>query len=176
MSNAAYKALLARIKDKVVPAVKQDVTKHLASLSKAGVGFYGYAIQTPTWRDVSQPIAVYNLESDLSEENKRDTYYRYSVDEWQHYENDALPLTTRLMTDIDADFGRLEDSSGVDDKYYNRVYSAFADALAQLKDNNSFPANAFLIVWNEDEELMTKFARKLNSKSVATAFAEEFGF
>ncbi|MBL8891318.1 MAG: DUF4303 domain-containing protein [Planctomycetaceae bacterium] len=179
MKDKPFKELLVKLDTELVSTVKDDVTRHLALLRKNRVDFYGYAIQTPTFTNVEQPIAIYNREGDIEEDNKDSAYYRYSVDEWQNYENNALAKTTTLMSTLDEQFKQLArnpDDDGKIDKYYPKVYKLFAQALAELKAEGAFPEDTFLIVWNEDEELLVKFAKQLNATKVAKVFAEEFGF
>ncbi len=178
MAQSQIDDLIAQIDAGLLQNVKTDVANHVAGLNSNGVAFYGYAIQTPTWQNVEQPIAIYNCENDIEEDNRDSTYYRYSVDEWQHYENDALPLTTAFIGPIDQMFNQLRDDLDDDnvERYLRNVYVTFAKALGELKAEGLFKDDVFLIVWNEDEELLVKFAQQLNADDVAEPFAEEFGF
>lgn len=176
MSQTELDRLISEIDGKLVSIVKEDVLNHLAALSQQGVGFYGYAIQTPTWTDIQQPIVVYNCEDDLDEDQKDSVYDRYSVDEWQHYEGQALPLTTQFLEPIEKSFDAIREQLDDVDPFYRTVYLAFAKALHELQAEQRFQPNVFLIVWNEDEELMVSIVQQLNSEEITEAFEEEFGF
>lgn len=176
MNNAEYTKLVDSIGSELITAVKADVAAHVASIADV-LGLYGYSIQTPDYTCVDQPIVVYNCEEDVPEEHRDEVYYRYSVDEWEHYHGYVLPKTTALTTAYDNKFlelsGDNDEISG--DAYRRKVYDCFTVALEELKADKTWADEVFLVVWPREEDIILDSAKRLNSPAVFEAVESEFG-
>jgi len=173
-SSDSMEQLVSRIKNEVMPLLASEIREHVSHLNAQSIEFYGYAIQTPGFYEYAQPILVYNREQDLSDEQRNDTYHRFSVDEWQHYETDSLPQTCSAMTVVSDDYKRLNPQGEGESEFAEWIYRKFADVLQSLRDEGVFDAVPFLVVWVEDERLMNQIVKQLNPKPIADRFATEF--
>ena len=61
-------------------AVASDIKRHIVTLRRSGVDFYGYAAFPPDYYTAYDPtslVVAFNCDSDIGDENKNATYYRY---------------------------------------------------------------------------------------------------
>lgn len=174
-SSNTLEELHEKIEGEIFEVLKGEIQTHLDKLKAAGVDFYGYSVQTPNWSDVDQPIVIYNCEHDTADGDQGNAYFRYSVDEWQNYETDALLATTSCLSVVSNDIERLEVDSDAKDNVHTSIYKMFARVLSEIRVERLVAESVVLLIWCDDEELMTQFARELNRKNVADAFETEFG-
>ncbi len=165
--------------------VKQEVRQHLASIGSAK-DLYGYAILPGESYHVHGMLAAYHCESDITEENADSTYFRYSVDEWAHYDHDAFPKSNALLEQRNAHFESLHVKADPDDyvmdetqiAHVDRLRQAIMAALVELKREGALGGDErFTVVWVPDsiDDIIFHSAKALNAIDVYDEFMSEFG-
>lgn len=182
MTNETLKAWLKNERTDLKEAVKEAVRLHVKKLRSQHTDLYGYAILPGEPYEVNSLVAVSNKKSDIKENSP---YYRYSVDEWEDWDHEALASVTPLIGKINEKFQSLHTDDPVSfemDEYeiahISNFHNAFLSALQELIDENVFDiADRFIAIWisDSDHDIIYKSVRELNSDSVAGEFMEEFG-
>src|SRR5687767_5708514 len=100
--DAALKKWIMQPRLELVTAVTAAVREHVAELRSQGTEFYGYAILPGEPGDFSSLVAAYNSEFEIKapSDDEHHNYYRYSVDEWEHYELDRFDEVNTLLADM----------------------------------------------------------------------------
>lgn len=170
----------------LVAAVVADIQRHVSKLRSAGDSFYGYAaLPGDYWTqpDPASLVIAFNRESDIEAENSDDSYYRYSVDEWQNYVHDGFDDTNSALESQLATFKKLHAPIEDGDQSYDyeiafvaKTNRAILAALMALKQNGTFPDGTYLIIWFSDSEaeIMNESAKALNSAQNYERYASEF--
>jgi len=160
-------------------AIVADVNRHVASLRQSGVDFYGYAVLPPDYYTAFDPttlVVAFNGESDVETANRRSPYYRYCVDEWNHYVHHGFAAVNRELKALLSSTGSTDDDS-IDDTFVNSVYQAVLDAMLTLRNTNTFDEVPYLVVWLSDsgDRILNRSAKRLNAPDIYSEFAAEFG-
>ncbi|BAY83810.1 hypothetical protein NIES267_33040 [Calothrix parasitica NIES-267] len=186
MTNTNLLKWLNRDDTELVNTIKSEVGQHVSKIHAISVNFYGYAILPGTSYSVDNLVAAFNRETDITPENTTDTYYRYSVDEWENYEHGEFINTNKLINSINSQFQQLhikEDSNNflMDEfeiAHVTKLHNAILKALIELRYDGIFGSNDnFVIIWipDSDDEIIYQSAKVLNSASVYETFMAEFG-
>ena len=160
-------------------AIIADIKRHVASLHQTGIDFYGYAVLPPDYYTAFDPTTIavaFNCESDIDDSNRGQSYYRYSVDEWQNYVHDGFDAVNRELKAL-LTATKSSDDVSVDDSFLNSVYQAVLDAMQALRNDNTFDGVPYLVIWLSDsgDSILNRSAKLLNSPEVYAEFASEFG-
>lgn len=177
---------LNRDNTELVNIIKSQIREHVSKLRTNNVKFYGYAILPGTSYSVDNLVAAFNRETDISPENITDTYYKYSVDEWENYEHDEFRDANKLIESLNLQFQQLhvkEDPNNfvmdeLEIAHIEKLHNAILTALIELRDDGIFGSNNnFVIIWipDSDDEIIYQSAKALNSASVYETFIAEFG-
>ncbi len=184
MTDDKLKSWLAVERTELKNAVKEAVRLHVEKLKNQHKDFYGYSIMPGEPYEVNGLIAASNRESNIKD---NDAYYRYSVDEWQDWDNDALDSVTPLIAKLNEEFRSLHPSDPdrflMDEFEISHIASfhiAFLGALRELVSENVFnleTGKIFIVIWipDSDHEIILKSVRELNSEDDIKAFMGEFG-
>ncbi|GGG48308.1 hypothetical protein GCM10011414_17600 [Croceivirga lutea] len=127
-------------------------------------------------------IIAYNNISDIKED---EIYYKYSVDEWEHYDNKSLesitPIIKSLYSEFEAVYNEKSNSSNpkAEMKLINKFQGTILSVLKELKNEGLFNLeknNPFLVIWISDSEseIIYKSVKELNSQDVIEEFEYEF--
>jgi hypothetical protein len=171
----------------LIAAIAENVRAHVATLRARGVGFYGYALLPGEPYDIHSIVAVVKTETDISvpPDDDQYRYYRYSVDEWAHWDHDSFETSNKLLVESNERFKSMHTKA--DDDYQmdefeivhaNALLEAVVCGLKTAKQAGAFGnANPFLAVWisGSDCEIMVKSVQRLNSAAVAAEFEATFG-
>ena len=160
-------------------AIVADIKRHVASLRQSSVEFYGYAVLPPDYYTAFDPTTLavaFNCESDIDATNSDETYYRYSVDEWQNYVHDGFDTVNRELKSL-LKGARKSSEDLIDDAYVDSAYQAVLEAMLTLRNENVFDDVPYLVVWISDsgDGIMNRSAKLLNSPDIYSEFASEFG-
>lgn len=178
---------LNRDDTELINIIKSEIRQHVCKIHASGVNFYVYAILPGTSYSVDRLIAAFNRETDINPENTNDTYYRYSVDEWENYEYGEFNDANKIIESLNSQFQQLhiikEDPNNfVMDEFeiahITKLHNAILTALIELRDDGIFGnSNNFVIIWipDSDDEIIYQSAKALNSTSVYESFITEFG-
>ena len=187
MNIPALQKWLAEPRSALVAAVAEGVRAHVDALQSRGIEFYGYALLPGEPYDIHGLVAATNTEADIkvSPGDGQYRYYRYSVDEWAHYDHAGFVAANALLVEANKQFKSMH--SKADDDYMMDEYEVahakvLIDSIIQgieaAKTSGVFGASEpFLVVWVSDSspEVMVESARRLNTTVVATEFLREFG-
>ena len=187
MSNSALREWLAEPRPALVAAVADGIREHVDTLKSRGIGYYGYAILPGELYEIHSLVAATNTEADIQvpRENGQYLYYRFSVDEWAHYDQGGFEAANALLDQENTRFKSMH-SKPEDDYMMDDLEVAHAEVLLEsiiqgieaAKTGGVFgAADPFLVVWipDSDDEVMERSVRRLNSAAVATDFLSEFG-
>lgn len=160
-------------------AIMADIKRHIASLHQTGVDFYGYAVLPPEYYTAFDPTTItvaFNCESDIDDSKRGQSYYRYSVDEWQNYVHDGFDASNQELKAL-LTATKSSDDDSIDDTFVSSVYQAVLDAMQVLRNDNTFEGVPYLVVWLSDsgDSILNRSAKLLNSTEVYAEFASEFG-
>lgn len=160
-------------------AIIDDIKRHVASLHQSGVDFYGYAVLPPDYYTAFDPTTIavaFNCESDIDDSNRGQSYYRYSVDEWQNYVHDGFDAVNRELKAL-LTSSKSSDDDSIDDVFVEAVYQAVLDAMQALRNDGTFDSVPYLAIWMSDSgnSILNRSVKLLNSNEVYAEFASEFG-
>lgn len=101
MNTETVTSLLAEIRPPLILAVSEGVRKHVARLQSQGIEFYGYALVPVEPYGIHSLVAVTNGEGDIKvpPNDGQYSYYRFSVDEWAHWDHDEFCAANALLAD-----------------------------------------------------------------------------
>lgn len=128
-----------------------------------------------------------NSEADIKAPHTDDQYryYRFSVDEWAHWEHDGFAAANVLLAEANKRFSSLhtkDDDDSMMDEFEIAHSEALLEAVVQglevAKAGGMFGSEGlFLVVWisDSDHPIMAESVRRLNSRGVAQEFIAEFG-
>jgi len=185
VNGPELRSWLAEPRTDLVAAVVEGIRQHVASLRQRGVDFYGYALLTGEIYDLNFVAVVTNTEQDVKVASTDDQYryYRYSVDTWAHWDQDALAGANQQLSEDNGKFASLhtkdENNFRMDEfqkSHAHRTLEAFVAGLEAVKNEGLFgEPSPFLVVWISDsnEEVMADSVRRLNSEEVADDFFRE---
>ncbi len=174
-----------------IEAVAADIREHLASIpSREEV--YGYAIlpgdpTTSADGAMNSLVAAYNRVGDLTmaPDETEFAYYKYSVDEWQHWDFGKFPRSDSVLVSLNAQFAAAHQKNADDyeiddfeDAYWKSLLSAILDGLATVKREGRFGQNVeFLAIWiaDSDNPIVPESVRHHNSSKVVEEFFSDFG-
>jgi hypothetical protein len=155
------------------------------------MAFYGYAIlpgdPSTSANGISSLVAAYNRAGDISvgPDESEFTYYKYSVDEWQHWDHDKFPRSDSVLASLNARFAAAHqkdaDNSEIDEleeAYSKSLLSAILDGVATVKAEGLFGQSVeYLAIWisDSDNTILEESVRRLNSPAVVEEFLGEFG-
>ena len=184
MNDTELKDWLALERRELLDAFKLAVRDYVTKLKTLHSDIYGFALLPGETYEVKSLTVVWNQSQDI----KKDTaYYRYSVDEWIHWDYDALDSVTPLITDLNQKFSNLHSESEDDFEmeefevaHIRAYHDTFLKAFRDLKSEGVFDfpnADPFLVIWISDSEseVMRDSVRELNSPKVIEEFKSEFG-
>jgi hypothetical protein len=187
MDIPALQKWLAEPRPALITAVAEGVRVHVDALRSRGIEFYGYALLPGEPYDIHSLVAVANTEADIKcpRADGQYCYYRYSVDEWVHWDHHGFAAANALLAEANERFRSMH-SKADDDHKMDEFEVAHAKALLDsivkgpeaAKAGRAFGrSEPFLVVWISDSghEIMGESARRLNSTAVATEFMREFG-
>lgn len=170
--------------------LKLAIKNNVESIKSKHSDFYGYSILLGepynngkgTVIDMDLVVA-YNNTSDIKEDG---IYYKYSVDEWEHYDDLTLKLVTPVIENIYSDFitiyrenpNRLS-TPKAETKLINKFHGTILSALKELKNEGLFNLeknNPFLVIWISDSEskIIYESVKELNSQKTIKEFESEF--
>jgi hypothetical protein len=183
---SALRRWLAEPRPALIAAVAEGVRAHVDTLRSRGLEFYGYALMPGEPYDIHSLVAVTNTEADVKVPRTDDQYryYRYSVDEWAHWDHDGFASANALLVELNERFRSMHTKHD-DDFQMDDFEVAHADALLDVvlrgleaaKAAGTFGgAGPLLVVWISDSghEIMAESVRRLNSTLLAKEFMREF--
>ena len=187
--DAALKQWIVQPRPELVTAITAAIREHVAALAEQGTEFYGYALLPGEPGEFTSLVAAYNSESDIKavKTDEQYKYYRYSVDEWEHYDPDRFDEVNTLLADVNAQFETLHEKDPEADEFeMDEAEEAYANALLKTfllgfeaaKSAGVFgDTGRFLAIWisDSDSDIMVKSVKRLNSAKVASEFMKEFG-
>ena len=147
MTDTNLQIWLNRDDTELINIVKSEAREHVAKLHASDVKFYGYAILPLSGALYSAEylVAAFNREIDISPENVTDTYYRYSVDEWENYEDHEFRDANKLIESLNSQFQQLhvkDESSFLMDEFeivhVEKLHDAILNALIKLRHEGLF--------------------------------------
>jgi hypothetical protein len=171
----------------LLEAVAEGIAAHVDTLRSRGIEFYGYALLPGEPYDIHGLVAVTNTEADIKvpPSDERYRYYRYSVDEWAHWDRNGFEAANALLAEANARFRSLHSKADGDytlDQFEiahgNALLDTVVDGLRNARAGGVFGAvERFLVVWISDSghEIMAESVQSLNSAAVAREFMREFG-
>jgi len=178
---------LAEPRTELTNAVSRCVCDHVAALKHCGISFYGFALLPGEPYDISSLVAVHNCESDIKAPNNDDQYryYKYSVDEWIHWEYQGFELVNKALVEANTQFAsmhsKLEGDCSMDEfeiAHSKSLLEAILQGLEDAKASGVFGiSDVFLAMWISDSGhgIIAESVRRLNSPAVAQEFMAEFG-
>lgn len=187
MNIPALQKWLAEPRSALVAAVAEGIRDHAATLRSRGIEFYGYALLPGEPCDIHSLVAATNTEADIkvSRSDGQYCYYRYSVDEWVHYDHDGFVAANALLVEANEQFksmhSKADDDCMMDEfevTHANVLLDSIVQGIETAKASGVFGGSEpFLVVWisDSDAEVMVESARRLNSSAVAAEFMREFG-
>src|SRR5262245_22661667 len=106
MNEGELRRWLSEPRNALAHAVARCVRDHVNSLRSQGVMFYGYALLPGEPYDISNIVAAYNCEADIKvpRDHEQYRYYRYSVDEWAHWDHQRFETANRLLVEANHRF------------------------------------------------------------------------
>lgn len=149
--------------------------------------FYGYALLPREPYDISSIVAAYNCEADIKvpRDHQQYQYYRYSVDEWAHWDHQRFEAANRLLTEANHRFASMhtkEEGDYVMDEFEiahsDSLLEGILQGLDTVRAEGVFGTPApFLAMWISDSghAIMEASVRRLNSEAIAREFMAEFG-
>ena len=160
-------------------AIIADIKRHVASLHQTGVDFYGYSVLPPDYYTAFDPTTIavaFNCESNIDDSNRGQSYYRYSVDEWQNYVQDGFDAVNHELKAL-LTATKSSDDDSIDDTFVTSVYQAVLDAMQALRNDDTFDGVPYLVIWLSDsgDSILNRSAKLLNSSEVYAEFGSEFG-
>ena len=170
----------------LIAAVAHGISSHVNMLRSRGIDFYGYALLPGEPDDIHSLVAVTNTDADIKAARTGDqyTYYRYSVDEWAHWDHDGFAAANALLVQANERFrsmhSKAEDDYIVDEfevAHANALLDSVVRGLEVAKADGVFGSSEpFLVVWISDSghQILVESVRRLNSAAVATEFIREF--
>jgi len=171
----------------LVAAVADGVRAHVHGLRSRGLEFYGYALLPGELYDINSLIAATNTETDIkvSRSDPQYRYYRYSVDEWVHYDRGAFVAADALLMEANERFRSMHPRAGAEDMmddfeiaHATVLLDCIVQGLEAARASGVFGwSEPFLAVWISDSgsEVMLESVQRLNSPAVWTEFLTEFG-
>lgn len=187
MNAEVLSQLLAEIQPALVAAVTDDVRDHVVKLRSQGKEFYGYALLPGEPYDIHSLVAVTNSEGDIKVPltDNQYRYYRFSVDEWMHWDQNEFAKAKALLTGANKRFTSIHtptpgnyEMDEFEVAYSNGLLGAIVSGLNAAKNAGVFgDEEPFLVVWisDSDEAIMTESVKQLNSPAIANEFMVEFG-
>lgn len=187
MNERALRSWLAEPLSGLIAAVAEGVRAHCDSLRFQGIDFYGYSLLPGEPDDLHHLVAAFNTETDIQvpETDPMYRYYRYSVDAWEHYEQDLFREADKLVAEANQQFGALhskpDDELWMDEfeiAHSNRLLEAVLQGLESAKEAGAFgKKDPYLVVWiaDSDHSILSESAQRLNTPAVAREFMREFG-
>ncbi|MEO1763273.1 MAG: DUF4303 domain-containing protein [Cyanobacteria bacterium J06629_18] len=179
---------LNRDDTELINIIKSEIREHVAKLHASNVKFYCYAILPLSGASYSAEylVAAFNCEADISPENTTDTYYRYSVDEWENYEDGEFRNANKFIESLNSQFQQLHLKKDSNDfvmdefeiAHVKKLHNAILNALIKLRREGLFGSyENFVIIWipDSDDEIIYRSAKALNSASIYEKFMSEFG-
>jgi hypothetical protein len=149
--------------------------------------FYGYALLPGEPYDIHSLVAVTNSEGDIKvpPTDNQYRYYRFSVDEWAHWDHNEFVTANALLADASKRFASLHtpipgnyEMDEIEVAYSKGLLEALVSGLNAAKATGVFGGkDPFLVVWlsDSDETIMTESVRHLNPLAIADEFIAEFG-
>jgi hypothetical protein len=187
LNTEAVNNFLAEIQPALIAAVTDGVRAHVAKLQPQEMKFYGYALLPGEPYDISSLVVATNSEGDIKVPPTDDQYryYRFSVDEWMHWDHNEFVAAKALLTDANKRFASMHtptlgnyEMDEFEIAYSNGLLKALVSGLNIAKAAGVFGGKApFLVVWisDSDETIMTESVKHLNAPAIANEFMAEFG-
>ena len=189
MNLTALQEWLAEPRPALVAAVAEGVRIHVDALRARGMEFYGYALLPGARYDINGLVAVSNTEADIERppSSSEYRYYRYSVDEWAHWDYDFFAAANELLAEANERFSSMHPKADDDFEmdqfemaHADALYEAILQGLETAKACGAFgEVEPFMVVWisdaESDEPIMVESAKRLNSTEVAAEFVSQFG-
>jgi Domain of unknown function (DUF4303) len=184
---AALRKWLAEPRPALVAAVVDGVRAHVATLRSRAINFYGYALLPGEPYDIHSLVAVTNTEADIKvpRVDERHRYYRYSVDEWAHWDHDGFAAANALLVEANKRFKSMHSKDAgeymMDEfevAHANTLLEVVVRGLEAAKASRAFGGvEPFIVVWISDSghKIIAESVRRLNSETVAKEFMHEFG-
>jgi hypothetical protein len=185
-SNDRLKAWLENDTPELVATIVIDIQRHVTSLRSSGIIFCGYAVLPGDYCTQPNPASIavaFNQECDVAPENTKDTYYRYSVDEWHNHVVEGFDASNSILESSLAQFQKLHtrasDNYELDEcevAFIDKTNRAILDALFELKRNGTFGDDTYLIIWypDSDYEIVDESAKALNNAEVYKQYTATF--
>ncbi|PCJ53543.1 MAG: hypothetical protein COA79_22760 [Planctomycetota bacterium] len=179
MTNKEFESWLTKDEDELVNYIVIDITRHVSTLNSSDSNFYGYAIlPSDYYSSANAPtiVTAFNFESDISTENKKEAYYRYSVDEWANYYHDGFESSNKELELIYKTFISTQSFENYVEAYNEKLNSAYMTSLTRLKENGVFSDDKYLIIWLSDsrDNIMSQSAKAFNTPEIYKQYASEF--
>ena len=183
MSNVSLKEWLELERRELLLAVKSAIRDHVTTLRSAHSDIYGFALLPGDSYEVKTLVVAWNRTRDLKQDK---AYYRYAVDEWLHWDHDALAGITPLIEGLNEQFSKLHQKSTddfiMDDfelAHIQSYFDTFLRALHELKDEGVFAfrnVEPYLLIWISDSghEIIHRSVEELNSVQTVREFKSEF--
>ena len=183
MKREIYQVWFLNAQKDLKNILKNEMRKHIIELKEEYDDLYGYAILPGESYEVNTLVVAYNRVSDIKEES---AYFRYSIDEWENWDHNALASINSRIKEINDNFysWHPENSKSIYlDKIKQSHISSFHEiilsALKDLAEEDLFDFGSherFIAIWISDSnsEIIKKSIRELNTEKVIKEYFEEF--
>jgi hypothetical protein len=179
MSEKLFLAWIKKEKNDLAELILSDIQEDIASLTKEGSDFYGYAIApSHYWRSESLNLgSIINNEENLDQEDHDYELSKYSVDEWQEWTDTEFEKSNSKIQALLKEYlekYRDEDDT-LTDQFIDEIHSAVLLALKNAKSKNVFPEFVeFIVLWTLYDlyEVVFESVEALNTEEVSSRFVE----
>lgn len=187
MNKRDLEAWLDRDDRELSDSIASEIRKHVTGIEARGEDFYGYAILPGDYYDINNLVGAFNREDDIAKENIDDNYYRYSVDEWSHYELDEFPISNAFIDHRNSCFHEQHVKDDPENFRMDQFEIAHADklldtilnAMITLRHEGVIGGDrSFAVIWipDSDHDIIYKSVKELNSDTVIEAFMKMAGY
>jgi hypothetical protein len=171
-------------------AVAADIRDHFRAIPARG-DVYGYAIlpgdPSTSANGISSLTAAYRRASEInvSPDERQFVYFKYSVDEWGHWDHDKFRRSDAVLASLNAQFDAAHqkdpDDFAIDEyrgAYSESLLNAILEGIAKVKAEGLFGREVeYLVLWisDSDNPIRGRSVRLLSSPEVVEEFLGEFG-
>lgn len=183
MKREIYQVWYLNAQKDLKNVLKNEIRKHIMKLKKKYPDLYGYAILPGESYEVNTLVVVYNRVSDIKEEA---AYFRYSIDEWENWDHNALASINSQIKEINDNFRSWHPDNSknisldiIEQYHISSLHEIILSALKDLVEEDLFDfgiQERFIAIWisDSDSEIKVRSIRELNTEKVIKEYLEEF--
>ena len=162
----------------------EDIIEHIKFVKEQYKDVYCYSILPGNSYEINSITTAFNCLSNLK---NNDVYDRYSVDEWNYYEDiSKFDKTNAELQKLNETFKQLNKKNNkssflnrYESKLISNIFNACIEALIEVKAQGYFINNGesmFVCVWVSDDDtpFVIESVKKLNSNKAVSEFLSEF--